>query len=127
VVTGQSTSNTSSLLGTYTCIASNDYGNSQLDTQVREATVPATPRNVTVFNYTTSSVELRVTPPEWDGGAPVHGYQVQYEEIQLTYKRGRPTIMYLYTIELRYMYVLTGLKIYIYINIEIVLFIQYCV
>jgi hypothetical protein len=43
--------------------------------------VPSRPKSVTIDRCLQRSVELRVEPPEFDGGAMVTGFQVQNDVI----------------------------------------------
>ena len=73
------------LYGLYTCTAQNMHGYVHLDIQVHAPRVPARPLNVSVVHVTTSSVQLNVTASEMIIGLPLRGYQVQYDDVMLSF------------------------------------------
>src|SRR6218665_202526 len=68
------------IYGQYICRATNKLGTRETTVELRAATPPNGPQLVELVERFLTAVVLRATPPTEEGGVPMSGYRVQYED-----------------------------------------------
>lgn len=64
--------------GIFTCIATNSYGNDEMNIQLIVQEIPEPPRNVRVMDQLSRSIGISWTQP-YAGNSPITNYIVQYK------------------------------------------------
>ena len=69
-----------SLLGIYTCLASNRHGTNRVNINLSEARKPASPSAPDISEDSPTTIRIRFTPPIHTGGLPLRRLHVRYRE-----------------------------------------------
>ncbi|XP_039757244.1 fasciclin-2-like isoform X2 [Pararge aegeria] len=69
-----------SLYGTYQCFAKNEFGEDKKVIALMQGFTPAAINNVTITNYTSTSVTFSIDGPQYVNGPPIKAYKAEYDE-----------------------------------------------
>lgn len=76
--------NLDSLMEEVSCVAVNKYGSESFGISVKEATAPEAPADVNITETYSTGFLLTITPPDYNGGQDILGYEVDCEAEEIS-------------------------------------------